>query len=209
METHVVSPQGREVIIGENYPTVLIGERINPFGKGTIREGMMSNNMEPIREEARRQVKAGADILVVSAGAFGIDETVVLPQVTEAVMKAIDVPGCLESRNLIALEKTLNIGCGRPIISSATGDEALLNGLLPLVRRYDTALIVLPSDESGIPNNAERRLGIITSVFMKAQQEGIRAEDLLADCIAESIAVNGNAALTTLETMGMVSVPLD
>ena len=105
METHVVSPQGKEVVIGDNLPTVLIGERINPFGKGPLKEAMISGDMEPIRQEAIKQVEAGADILIISVAAFGIDETATLPQVTEEVINALDhnkvqreVPGdlCVE-----------------------------------------------------------------------------------------------------------------
>ena len=79
MESTLKSPQGKEVIIADGRPTVLIGERINPFGKGA--EGSHeSGDMEPIRQEALKQAEAGADILIVSVATFGIDEAV-LPQV--------------------------------------------------------------------------------------------------------------------------------
>ena len=106
----MISPKGREVLIGNNRPVILIGERINPFGRGPLKEAMKSGDMEPIRAEALRQVEAGADILMVSTAAFGIDETVVLPLAAKAVMETVDVPLCLESRNPVALEKALQIG---------------------------------------------------------------------------------------------------
>ena len=204
METKVVSPQGKEIIIGDHRPIVLIGERINPFGKGPLKEAMKSGAMGPIQAEALRQVEAGADILIVSTAAFGLDENVVLPQVTKAVMGAVDVPLCLESRNPQALEKTLKLGCGKPIISSVTGEEAIQEQILPLIKQYKTALVILASDASGIPNNAAKRVDIISTIVKKAQEAGIGAEDLLADCVAESSAVNPMAAITTLETMKRV-----
>jgi len=199
-----MGPQGKEVIIGDSRPTVLIGERINPFGKGPIKEGMISGDMEPIRQEALKQVEAGADILIISVAAFGIDEAVVLPQATKAVIETVDVPLCLESRNPLALEKALQIGCGKPIISSVTGEEAMLKQILPLVKEYNTALVILASDALGIPNNAAKRVEIISTIVKKAQAAGIGAEDLIADCVAESSAVNNMAAIITLETMEMV-----
>jgi 5-methyltetrahydrofolate--homocysteine methyltransferase len=204
METRVVSPQGKEIIIADNLPTILIGERINPFGKGILKEAMISGDTEPIRQEAIRQVEAGADILIISVAAFGIDESVILPLVTEEVIKTVDVPLCLESRNPFALEKALQLGCGKPIISSVTGEDAVLEQLLPLVKKYNTALVVLASDASGIPSTAEKRLDIITHIVEKAKKAGIGPEDILADCIAESSAVNNMAAIITLETMKMV-----
>ena len=204
METRLLSPQGKEVVIADNLPTVLIGERINPFGKGPLKEAMISGDMEPIRQEATKQVEAGTDILIISVAAFGIDETATLPRITEEVIKTVDVPLCLESRNPAALEKALQLGCGKPIISSITGEDSMLEQILPLVRKYNTAFVALASDSSGIPNNAARRLEIITHIVEKAKEAGIGPEDILADCVAESSAVNNMAAIITLETMKMV-----
>jgi 5-methyltetrahydrofolate--homocysteine methyltransferase len=204
MITKVVSRGGREVLIGDGGPTVVVGERINPFGKGAVKEGIISGNMDAIREEARKQVEAGSDILIVSVGAFGVDEEVMLPMVAEAVMDAVDVPLCLESRNPTALESTLQKGCGIPIISSVTGDVAVLDRLLPLVQKYRTPFVALASDESGIPNTAGKRLATITYIVEKAREAGIGAENVIADCVAESSAVNKNGALMTLETIRMV-----
>jgi 5-methyltetrahydrofolate--homocysteine methyltransferase len=204
METRLLSRQGKEVVIADNLPTVLIGERINPFGKGPLKEAMISGDMEPIRQEAIKQVEAGADILIISVAAFGIDETATLPRIAEEVIKTVDVPLCLESRNPVALEKALQLGCGKPIISSITGEDSMLEQILPLVRKYNTAFVALASDSSGIPNNAARRLEIITHIVEKAKEAGIGPEDILADCVAESSAVNNMAVIITLETMKMV-----
>jgi 5-methyltetrahydrofolate--homocysteine methyltransferase len=204
METRVVSPQGREVLIGDKRPVVLIGERINPFGRGPLKEAMKTGDMGPICAEALIQVEAGADILMVSTAAFGLDETVVLPQVTEAILKTVDVPLCLESRNPLALEKTLRLGCGKPIISSVTGEEALMEQILPLAKKYCTALVLLASDTSGIPPQVEKRLEIITRLIEKAKESGVDIENLIADCVAESSAVNPLAAIITLETIKRV-----
>jgi 5-methyltetrahydrofolate--homocysteine methyltransferase len=204
METRLLSPQGKEVVIADNLPTVLIGERINPFGKGPLKEAMISGDMEPIRQEAIKQVEAGADILIISVAAFGIDESATLPRIAEEVIKTVDVPLCLESRNPAALEKALQLGCGKPIISSITGEDSMLEQILPLVRKYNTAFVALASDSAGIPNNAARRLEIITHIVEKAKEAGIGPEDILADCVAESSAVNNMAVIITLETMKMV-----
>ena len=134
MDTVVKSPQGKEVIIGDGRPTVLIGERINPFGKGPLKEAMKTGDMEPIRQAALKQAEAGADILIISVATFGIDETLVLPQVAKAVMETVDIPLCLESRNPQALENALTLGLGKPIISSVTGEDPVLDKILPLVK---------------------------------------------------------------------------
>ncbi len=123
METRVASPHGKEVVIGDGRPTVLIGERINPFGKGPLKEAMKTGDMGPIRREASSQAEAGADILIVSVATFGIDETLVLPQVAGAVMETVDIPLCLESQKSGGPGKDAAAGVGKPIISSVTGEE--------------------------------------------------------------------------------------
>ncbi len=74
----------------------------------------------------------------------------------------------------------------------------------PLVKKYNTAFVALASDSSGVPNSAARRLEIITDIVERAGALGIDRDNIIADCVAESSAVNSNAATTTLETMDMV-----
>jgi 5-methyltetrahydrofolate--homocysteine methyltransferase len=204
METRVVSPWGKEVVIGEGRPTVLIGERINPFGKGPLKDAMKSGEMDPIQREALRQVEDGADILIVSVATFGIDEIVVLPQVTKAVMETVDVPLCLESRNPAALNETLKLGVGKPLISSVTGEEHLMDSVLPLVKKYGTGLVAMASGGAGIPKEALQRLEIARQIIARAEQLGIPQNDILVDCLAESSAINEKATLVTLEAMERV-----
>ena len=204
MDTFVRSPQGKEVIIGDGRPTVLIGERINPFGKGPLKEALKTGDMGPIRREALKQAEAGADILIISVATFGIDETLVLPQAVQAVKETVDIPLCLESRNPEALENALSLGLGKPIISSVTGEDPVLDKILPLVKQYGTALVAMTSGGVGIPKDPQKRLEIARQILDRTGGLGIPREDLLLDCLAESSAVNDKAVLVTLETMETV-----
>ena len=47
-----VSSAGREVVIGPDVPTILIGERINPAGKKKLAESLKAGNMDIVRKEA-------------------------------------------------------------------------------------------------------------------------------------------------------------
>jgi len=208
MKTGVTSAKGKEVVIGEGGPTVLIGERINPFGKNGIKEALAAGDMEPIRAEALRQTEAGADILNVCVSAFGIDETVVLPRVVRELSALVDVPLCLDSRNPEALEAALQAGCGKPLINSISGEEGVLDKILLLVKRYDTAVVALATDSAGIPAKPEKRLDVIRRIVDRAEARGIGREKILADCLAESVGINQQAAGITLQTMGMVKEEL-
>ena len=131
METRVASST-KEVVIGHDRPTTLIGERINPTGKKGLADALRAGDLEAVREEARAQVAAGADILDVNVGATGVDEVVMLPRAVQAVAETADVPLCLDSRNVRALRAALEVCPGRPIVNSVTGEEASLEAILPL-----------------------------------------------------------------------------
>jgi 5-methyltetrahydrofolate--homocysteine methyltransferase len=165
---------------------------------------MKSGNMEPIRQEALKQAEAGADILIVSVATFGIDEPTVFPKVVQTVKETVDLPICLESRNPEALERALQMGLGKPIVSSVTGEEPLLEKILPLVKRYGTALVAMTSGGAGIPKLPQQRLEMARRILERTAAAGIPPEDLLLDCLAESSAVNDKAVLTTLETLELV-----
>ena len=102
METKV-SSASQEVLIGDNRPTVLIGERINPSGKKKLSEALKEENFDIIREEAIAQVEAGADILDINVVTSGVDEVAMLPKVVEVVLDAVEVPLCIDINNSSAL----------------------------------------------------------------------------------------------------------
>jgi 5-methyltetrahydrofolate--homocysteine methyltransferase len=150
METRVSSPT-KEIIIGDDQPTVLIGERINPAGKKKLTEALKAGNLEIVRREALAQAQAGADILDVSVGTFGVDEVILLPRAVQTVIDTVDIPLCLDSAVPEALEAALKVYKGKPLINSVTGEEHSLAKILPLVKEYGAAVIGLVQDEKGIP----------------------------------------------------------
>jgi 5-methyltetrahydrofolate--homocysteine methyltransferase len=207
MKTRVSSPT-KEVSIGDDQPTVLIGERINPAGKKQLSESLKAGNLEIVRREALAQAQAGADILDVSVGTFGIDEVALLPRAVQAMMDTVDIPLCLDSANPEALEAALKVYRGKPLINSVTGEEHSLIRVLPLVRDYGAAVIGLVQDDDGIPNNAERRVAIAHKIVQRAEAVGIAREDIIIDCLASAVGADTSSGQVTLETIRSVKTEL-
>jgi 5-methyltetrahydrofolate--homocysteine methyltransferase len=203
METRISSAK-REVVIGDQRPTVLIGERINPSGKKRLAAALQAGDLELVRQEATAQVQAGADILDVNVGLAGLDEAALLPQAVQAVMEAVDVPLCLDSHAPKALAAALEVYHGKPIVNSVNGQAAALNEVLPLVKEYGTAVIGLTMDDEGIPQTAERRVAIAHRIVERAVALGIPQEDIIMDCLALSVGTDARAAYITLETIRRV-----
>ena len=200
METSL-SGQKTEVIIGGGRPTVLIGERINPTGKKELAAALDSGSMDIVKREALAQIEAGAQVIDVNVGVAGLDEVKLLPQAVRAIMETVDVPLCLDSADPKALEAALKICPGKPLINSVTAEKHSMETILPLVKEYKTAFIALTMGDEGIPNNAEKRLELAKVLVERAGEMGIPREDIIIDCLAQSVAVDGNAGLATIEAI--------
>lgn len=207
METRVSSAT-KEVIIGDERPTVLIGERINPTGKKKLVAALQAGDLELIRQEALAQVQAKADILDINVGAAGVEETTLLPQAVQAVMNVVDVPLCLDSSNPKALEAALKIYRSKPLINSVTGQENSLKEVLPLVKEYQAAVVGLTMDDEGIPKNAARRVSIARKIVERAEALGIPREDIIIDCLNLPVGADSKAGLTIIEAIRRVKAEL-
>lgn len=207
METRVSSP-GKEIIIGDDRPTVVIGERINPTGKKRLAEALKAGDLEIVRKEALSQVQAGADILDVNVGAFGVDEVSLLPKAVQTVMDTVDVPLCLDSSNLDALEAALKAYEGKALVNSVTGEEHSLKRILPLIKEYGAAVIGLVQDDEGIPKDAKRRVSIARKIVERAGAVGIAREDVVIDCLAFAVGADTTSGLAVLEAIQRIKAEL-
>ena len=200
METKL-SSSSKEVIIGGGRPTVLIGERINPTGKKKLTAALQTGDMEPLKREALEQTLAGADVLDVNVGAMGIDQIAMLPQAIQHVMKTVDIPLCIDTDNIKALEAALKVYKGKALVNSVTGEEKSLANVLPLVKQYGAAVIALVQDEKGIPADSVRRVAIAHKIVDRAEALGIHREDVVIDCLAFAIGADNKSGLTILDTI--------
>lgn len=207
METRVASPT-KEVIIGDDQPTVLIGERINPAGKKKLQEALKAGDLEIVRREALAQAEVGADILDVNVGTFGVDEVTLLPQAVKAVIDTVDIPLCLDSAKPEALAAALKVYKGKPLINSVTGEERSLAKVLPLVKEYRAAVIGLVQDDEGIPKNAERRIVIAHKIVERAEAAGIPREDIMIDCLAFAMGADTRSGPVVIEAIRRIKTEL-
>ncbi len=207
METRVSSPT-REVIIGDDRPTVLIGERINPAGKKKLAEALKAGNLEIVGQEAKAQAEAGADVLDVNVATFGVDEVNLLPRAVQTVTDNVDIPLCLDSANPEALAAALKVYKGKPLINSVTGEEHSLAKVLPLVREYGAAVIGLLQDDEGIPKDSERRVAVAHKIVERAEAAGIAREDIIIDCLAFAVGADTSAGPAVIEAIGKIKAEL-
>jgi 5-methyltetrahydrofolate--homocysteine methyltransferase len=196
-----VSSATKKVVIGDNHPTVLIGERINPAGKKKLEEALKAGDLEIVRQEALAQARVGADIIDVNVSAFGLDEVSLLPQAVQLVMETVDIPLCIDSPNPNAIAAALEVYKGKALINSVSGEEHSLARVLPLAKEYGAAVIGLVQDDEGIPKDSKRRLSIAHKIVDRAASAGIPRNDIVIDCLAFSVAADTSSGLFLMETI--------
>jgi 5-methyltetrahydrofolate--homocysteine methyltransferase len=207
METKITSAT-QEVIISDDRPVVLIGERINPSGKKKLGESLKEGNLEIVRKEAKNQTEAGADILDVNVNVFGIDEAALLPKAVKAVMETSELPLCIDSAVPEALEAAIGVYKGKPLINSVTGEEHSLEKILPIVKKHGTAIVGLVQDDNGIPKTPEARLAVAQKIVERAEKLGIPREDIIIDCLALAVGAESASGTIALGTIKLIKQEL-
>jgi len=202
--TTVVTSKTKEVLISRDRPCVIIGERINPTGRRKLAASLQEGNFDIVRRDAVAQVEAGAKILDVNVGIPGADEPALLVRAIQAVFEVTDVPLCIDSADLQALEAALKIYDGKALINSVNGEEARLVSVLPLVKEYGAAVIGLCMDDDGIPPTAEARFAVARKIIERAGKLGIPAEDVVIDPLALTLGADHQAGKIALDAIEMI-----
>ncbi len=204
MHTLLSSPS-REVVIGHDQPFCIIGERINPTGRKIFQEQLRAGDLSRISIDVAQQVAGGAMVLDVNMGVPLADEVELMIQAVKLIQSLTDLPLCIDSSVIEALDAGLATYQGKALVNSVTAEDDRLEAILPLVKRYGAAIIALPNDEFEIPYEPERRLELAKKIVEVATGDyGIPIEDIVIDPLAMPIGADTSLVAKTLETIEMI-----
>jgi 5-methyltetrahydrofolate--homocysteine methyltransferase len=189
----VLSSATREVVIGFGRPFVMIGERINPTGRKLLAEEMKAGDFSRVEADAIAQVAAGAQMLDVNAGIPLADEPALLAKAIQLVQGLTDVPLSIDSSIIEALEAGLAVYQGKPLVNSVTGEEAVMERVLPLVAKYGAAVVAISNDETGISMDPDVRFEVAKRIVERAADFGIPGHDVVVDPLVMPIGALGQA----------------
>tara|TARA_B100000003_G_scaffold117806_1_gene105582 strand:- start:924 stop:1826 length:903 start_codon:yes stop_codon:yes gene_type:complete len=190
--TKISSPT-KEVKIGFEEPFVIIGERINPTGRKLLAEEMKADDFSRVESDAIAQVRAGAHMLDVNAGIPLADEPALLAKAIKVVQSVTDVPLAIDSSIVAALEAGLAVYQGKPLVNSVTGEEDRLESVLPLVAKYDAAVVAISNDETGISEDPDVRFEVAKKIVERAADHGISHENVVVDPLVMPIGAINSA----------------
>jgi len=191
----VISSANKEVTIGAGHPFVMIGERINPTGRKLLAAEMKDGDFSRVEADAVAQVAAGAHMLDINAGIPLADEPALLAKAITLVQAVTDVPLSIDSSIIEALEAGISVYQGKPLVNSVTGEEEVMERVLPFVAKHGAAVVAVSNDDTGISEDPDVRFEVAKRIIQRANDHGIPTADVVVDPLVMPIGAMGTAGL--------------
>jgi 5-methyltetrahydrofolate corrinoid/iron sulfur protein methyltransferase len=159
----------------------IIGENIHIMSP-KVKEAIANRDAKFFQESALKQVAAGAWAVDLNVGPQKKLGHEILPWLVEVVQAVVDVPLCLDTTNLAAIEAACEIIKHQPIINSTSAEPERLEKVPLVAAKYNTRLIGLTMEAEGIPISAEARVNIaLEKLLPRAEEVGMPVENLIID----------------------------
>ncbi|MBA2559799.1 MAG: dihydropteroate synthase [Propionibacteriales bacterium] len=198
----VLSSASKEVVIGHDQPFCLIGERINPTGRRIFQDQLRAGDLSAIEKDVAAQVAGGASVLDINMGVPLTDEPDLLKRAIKLVQSLTDLPICIDSSVVEALEAGLSVYEGRALVNSTTAEDDRMAEILPMVKHYGAAVIALPNDHDEIPMESDKRLVLTRKILDTAVDKyGLAPEDIVIDPLAMPIGADPTIVQTAYDTI--------
>ncbi len=198
----LISSASRDIIIGDDRPFAIIGERINPTGRKILAAEMAIGDFSRVERDVIAQVEAGAHMLDVNAGIPLADEPAILAKTVQLVQSLTDLPLSIDSSIVDALEAGLAVYQGKALVNSVTGEEERLERVLPLVKKYGAAVVAISNDETGISMDPDVRFAVAKRIVERAADHGIPREDIVVDPLVMPIGAISTAGRGVFRLLG-------
>src|SRR5207245_6874685 len=104
-----------------------------------------------------------------------------------------EVPLCIGSSIVEALEAGLSAYNGKALVNSVTGEEERLERVLPLVKKHGAAVVAISNDETGISEDPDVRFAVAKRIVERAEDHGIPRADVVVDPLVMPIGAMGTA----------------
>jgi 5-methyltetrahydrofolate--homocysteine methyltransferase len=204
MLTTVSSPS-KTVTIGDDQPFCIIGERINPTGRKLFQEQLRAGDLSQVLIDVDEQIAGGANILDVNMGVPLADEPALMAQAITMIQEKTDLPICIDSSVIEALEAGLSVYKGKALVNSITCEADRYEAVLPLIKEHGAAIICLTNGEEGIPVLWEERFEfckrLVDVVHGKYE---IPLEDIVIDALAMPIGAEPMSAYHFFKTIAAI-----
>jgi len=183
----------------------LIGENLNVINR-VIGKAFKEKDPGPIAEEAKRQQEIGVDWVDINLGPARKGGPELMEFVVKTVQEAIgeDLPLCLDTSNIEALEAGLAIHKGKAIINSIMCRAERYEKMIPLAVKYQANMIALMWGPDGLPRDENERGALAVELIYAANEAGVPNEDIFVDGIVTPVNIQQPQLMSLLAFQEML-----
>ena len=181
-----------------------IGENLNVVTK-VYGQAMKDRNPKPLQEVAVQQAAKGVDFIDVNIGPARKGGEELMEWIVKTIQEVVpNVPLALDTSNIAAMEAGLKVHKGKAIINSIMARPERMDGMMPLVRKYDADMIGLMWGPEGMPRDEHERGMLTAEILAKAAEYDIPNEAIWFDPIIAPLNIQQNQLIAVLEYMTML-----
>jgi cobalamin-dependent methionine synthase I len=190
-----------------------IGERLNATRK-SVAKALAKRDAAFVRDEIDKQITGGASIIDLNGGTSPDQEPGNLAWLAETAAAHCDVPICIDSANPEVIEAAIEallkarkasapdafeIQPGLPwlMINSITADKECYEVLLPLVKKYNCAVIAMCLGAGGADAGVDARITNGADLVARMISDGVAVERIFIDSLVMPLGVDGQNAKAT------------
>lgn len=187
-----------------SHHLVRIGENLNVVTK-KYGEAMKNRDAKPLQELAIAEAEKGVDYIDLNIGPARKGGEELMTWVVKTVQEVVpNVPLALDTSNIKAMEAGLKVHKGKALINSIMARPERMDGMMPLVKKYDAYMIGLLWGPEGMPRDEHERGMLTAEILAKAAEYGIENEDIWFDPIIAPLNIQQIQLVSVLEFMKML-----
>jgi 5-methyltetrahydrofolate corrinoid/iron sulfur protein methyltransferase len=181
-----------------------IGENLNVVTK-VYGQAMKDRDPKPLQEIAIKEAEKGVDFIDVNIGPARKGGEELMAWIVKIIQEVVpNVPLALDTSNIAAMEAGLKVHKGRALINSIMARPERMDGMMPLVRKYDADMIGLLWGPEGMPRDEHERGMLTAEILAKAAEYDIPNEAIWFDPIIAPLNIQQQQLISTLEYMKML-----
>lgn len=179
---------------------ILIGEKING-AIPSVAKAIVAKDADFIRNLAKVQSEAGVDYLDVCASVENDIELETLKWLIDLVQEVSDIPISIDSPNANVIAEAIKF-CNKPgLINSVSMEGNKVEVIFPLIADTKWECVALLCDDTGIPQNAEKRLEVFAAIMEKAKEYNIVPSRLHIDPLVQMLCTSEDGILTIMDVI--------
>ena len=179
---------------------IIIGEKING-AIPSVAKAIAAKDADFIRNLARAQSEAGAAFIDVCASVEDSIELETIKWLIDLVQEVTDTPIAIDSPNVRICAEAIKF-CNKPgLINSVSLERGKIEAIFPLIADTKWECVALLCDDTGIPQNTEKRLEVFGGIMKKAKESNIDPSRLHIDPLVQMLCTSEDGINTVVEVI--------